>query len=38
MSDPIKPNYIAGEWLAGQEADDRVDQAMDELRRRGLER
>ena len=25
-------------WMAGQEADDRVDQAMDELRRRGLER
>ena len=20
MSDPIKPNYIAGEWLAGQDA------------------
>jgi len=26
------------EWLAGQEADDRVDEAMAELRRRGLER
>jgi dTDP-L-rhamnose 4-epimerase len=25
-------------WMAGQEADDRVDAAMDELRRRGLER
>ena len=25
-------------WLAGQEADDRVVQAMDELRQRGLER
>ena len=25
-------------WMADQEADDRVDQAMDELRRRGLER
>jgi dTDP-L-rhamnose 4-epimerase len=25
-------------WLAGQEADDRVEQAMDELRQRGLER
>ena len=25
-------------WMAGQEADDRVDQAMDELRNRGLER
>ena len=26
------------EWLAGQEADDRVEQAMAELRQRGLER
>ena len=26
------------QWLSGQEAVDRVDQAMDELRRRGLER
>jgi hypothetical protein len=26
------------EWLAGQEADDRVEQAMEELRQRGLER
>jgi dTDP-L-rhamnose 4-epimerase len=25
-------------WLADQEADDRVDEAMDELRQRGLER
>jgi hypothetical protein len=25
-------------WLADQEAEDRVDEAMEELRRRGLER
>jgi nucleoside-diphosphate-sugar epimerase len=36
--DYLDTNVELATWLADQEADDHVDEAMDELRQRGLER